>query len=553
MARVLFMHATSTKTVRRCCSSSNPTRTFPWCSAQVKGGETRHDDGTDTATATDNFLHDTVANGGESIRSMHVQCTKSTPPCRFFIRGVCRNGAACRFSHDSAVNILLKADCETSAAKSKPPSNSQLKREAVIKARREAMQRDSSGAGAREHAEALATPFTIVSHGWDQLTVDGIKAVVTYTNDEKTVDAWCDARRSGISADSVFMGLDTETKPSLFPGDIQRAPALLQLALRDGEECAVLLFAICHYEGAQRYPPSWPIGLVALLNDSRVCKSGVAVKGDVKQLRKHCPGLCFASPGDRKHFRDVAKAFTKVQREGLTNLQRDAGLRQGFGLKSLGALLFRDASRTVRLEPVVESDFSRTSLSDWERYPLDHSQQVYAALDAVLSQALAVTLATLCEAAQRSYRPLNATVAQRPEDLAFWKQLCTSKWPFSQFCQWLSKAKLRRPHPSIVEALKLAGQTGVRFYVLKDHLELLDRPVSNTVKSPCLMQYLQAFPGCFALDVNDKGECGTIRWIDGGDDIALPDPPAPPPPAQPQPSAPLLQPPAQPQATTHNS
>jgi hypothetical protein len=360
---------------------------------------------TDTATATDNFLHDPGANGGVSNRSMHMQNTKSTPPCRFFIRGVCRNGAACRFSHDSAVNILLKADCETSAAKSKPSSNSQLKLEAVRKARREAKQRDSSGAGAREHAEALATPFTIVSHGWDQLTVDGIKAVVTYTNDEKTVDAWCDARRSGISADSVFMGLDTETKPSLFPGDIQRAPALLQLALRDGEECAVLLFAICHYEGAICHYERWPAGLVALLNDSRVYKSGVAVKGDVKQLRKHFPGLCAHVGGDRKHFHDVAKALTKVQRERLTNLQRDAGLTQGDGLKSLGALLFRDASRTVRLEPVVESDASRTSLSDWERYPLDHSQQVYAALDAVLSQALAVTLA-----------------AQRAEHLAFWKQ-----------------------------------------------------------------------------------------------------------------------------------
>ena len=141
------------------------------------------------------YLHDPVANGnggGEMSNRRAVQRgNRSMSVCSFFARGACRFGAACKFSHEAGVIspagiISREADGETSVAEQKPPSNKQLKLEAVKKARREAKQRERSGAGAREHAEALATPFTIVSHGWDRLTVDAIKAVVTYTNDRKT-------------------------------------------------------------------------------------------------------------------------------------------------------------------------------------------------------------------------------------------------------------------------------------------------------------------------------------------------------------------------------
>ena len=111
-------------------------------------------------------------------------------------------------------------------------------------------------------------------------------AVVTYTNNRTSVDKWCQEslERAVVigtvdAAQSIYMGLDTETKPSLFPGDIAHAPGLLQLALRcigsigraaplsqggedggssnareeqcsHGHEYAVLLFALCHFDGA---------------------------------------------------------------------------------------------------------------------------------------------------------------------------------------------------------------------------------------------------------------------------------------------------------------
>ena len=293
----------------------------------------------------------------------------------------------CAAQHSSpAVQSIDKADggSSASAANLTPLSNKQLKIEAVKVARREAKVRDRSGAGAREHAEALATPFTIVSEGWDRLTVEGIKAVVTYTNDRASVDAWC-AQRIGASTERVFMGLDTETKPSLFPGDKVKAPALLQLALRVDEQCAVLLFAICHYDGGS---PSWPAGLVALLNDPCIYKSGVGVEGDVRTLQKYFPGLCDEVQPEAMF--DVATALTKVQKAGGGAPANARDNTQSLGLKSLGALLYSDAQHTRLLECPVDH---RSTLSDWEKHPLDGGQQVYSALDAVLSHALALDAA----------------------------------------------------------------------------------------------------------------------------------------------------------------
>jgi hypothetical protein len=34
-----------------------------------------------------------------------------SPPCRYFAAGACRNGAACPFSHDTAVANALAAPC----------------------------------------------------------------------------------------------------------------------------------------------------------------------------------------------------------------------------------------------------------------------------------------------------------------------------------------------------------------------------------------------------------------------------------------------------------
>ena len=115
---------------------------------------------------------------------------------------------------------------------------------------------------------------------------------------------------------------------------------------------------------------------------------------NVTTLQKCFAGLCdeVRSAAVYDVATTLTTALTKVQRAGAGPVGGAAALdahgpAPSLGLKSLGALLYSDAQHTRHLECPVDHG---STLSDWEKHPLEHGQQVYAALDAVLSLALAL-------------------------------------------------------------------------------------------------------------------------------------------------------------------
>ena len=154
------------------------------------------------------------------------------------------------------------------------------------------------------------------------------------------------------------------------------APAgscLLLSAVLPASPPATVPFYFAFLQGT---PTSWPRGLVALLNDHRVLKAGVNIAGDIKELQRQHLGLCAnIQPAD---LVDVSKLHAERDQSKNKSMPQ--------GLKPLAqALLFADANGEVPLPRMVDHAMT---LSDWARYPLQHGQQIYAALDAILSQAL---------------------------------------------------------------------------------------------------------------------------------------------------------------------
>ena len=148
-------------------------------------------------------------------------------------------------------------------------------------------------------------------------------------------------------AAEALLGFDTETKPVFKPG-VSHPPALVQLA---GESRAWIF---------QLHKLRRLDGLLAVLEDRRIIKAGIAQPDDLKKLRE-------------VHVFEPA-GFTEVG-----DLARKLGMTQT-GLRTLAGLVlcFRVSKREQR--------------SNWARTELSLSQITYAATDAWVSRELYLAL-----------------------------------------------------------------------------------------------------------------------------------------------------------------
>ncbi|MEA2012608.1 MAG: 3'-5' exonuclease [Verrucomicrobiota bacterium] len=140
-----------------------------------------------------------------------------------------------------------------------------------------------------------------------------------------------------------ILGFDTETRPSFKRGE-SYLPALLQLATATD----VYLFQLT----LLNLPPA----LIPILENPDIVKAGVAIKYDLKELKK----LTHFEPGG---FVDIAKEAKKL---GIKNL----------GLRGLSAVL-------------LKSRISKTAqMSNWAKKWLTPKQIQYAATDAWIGRKL---------------------------------------------------------------------------------------------------------------------------------------------------------------------
>ncbi|MGE4299634.1 MAG: 3'-5' exonuclease [Desulfovibrionaceae bacterium] len=147
-----------------------------------------------------------------------------------------------------------------------------------------------------------------------------------------------------------LLGFDTETKPTFRKGE-SHPPALLQLACAD----CVYLFQL---QRTGLHP-----GLVAVLADAGITKTGVSVWDDIKGLQGVSP---FADAGF-VDLGDVARAL-KLKTNGLRNMAANF----------LGFRISKSAQR-----------------SNWGRAELSADQIAYAATDAWVSRELHIRMAAL--------------------------------------------------------------------------------------------------------------------------------------------------------------
>lgn len=136
---------------------------------------------------------------------------------------------------------------------------------------------------------------------------------------------------------SKFLGFDTETKPAFKKGK-ENKTALLQLANED----QAFLFRLNHL--------GFPDELARILADKDMLKIGVALKDDLKGLKK----MNHFEPGGFIDLQDVAKEM-EIKNTGLKKLA--------------GIILKGRISKSQRL-------------SNWEKNILTPAQLKYAATDA---------------------------------------------------------------------------------------------------------------------------------------------------------------------------
>ncbi len=147
-----------------------------------------------------------------------------------------------------------------------------------------------------------------------------------------------------------LLGFDTETRPSFKKG-VSYPPALLQLATAE----EVVIFQLGKITFAD--------GLMALLSDAGVSKSGVSVRDDVKELK---------SLAD---FQDAGFV-------DLADVARDCGM-QTFGLRNLAANVLG-----FRISKAMQC-------SNWAKGKLSRKQIRYAATDAWVSREIHLKLQEL--------------------------------------------------------------------------------------------------------------------------------------------------------------
>lgn len=132
-------------------------------------------------------------------------------------------------------------------------------------------------------------------------------------------------------------GFDTETKPSFRKGDVFKV-ALLQLST-DTDAYLLRLHGLTEFSAIKR-----------IFENRDVLKAGVAIRDDLKQLKKIFP----FEPQNFIELQDMAKS------KGLTK----------FGLKGMA-------------EESLNSRLSKgPKLTNWEAQTLTDQQQMYAATDA---------------------------------------------------------------------------------------------------------------------------------------------------------------------------
>lgn len=144
--------------------------------------------------------------------------------------------------------------------------------------------------------------------------------------------------------DEPLLGFDTETRPVFKKGRKPNPPSLLQLATAG----CVYLFQI------NLLPMS--NGLLDLLSDPEITKTGVAVRDDIAGLQK----LADFTPGGFLDLSDISTA-TGMQTHGLRNLAANL----------LGFRISKSAQ-----------------CSNWAKESLAKAQIVYAATDAWVSRKL---------------------------------------------------------------------------------------------------------------------------------------------------------------------
>jgi ribonuclease D len=139
--------------------------------------------------------------------------------------------------------------------------------------------------------------------------------------------------------DEKILGFDTETRPAFKKGQSYNI-CLLQLAT----DTHAYIFRLNRLPVMQ--------GLIDILSDASVVKSGVGIQDDVKGLKKLFP---FADAG----FVDLA---TEAKKKKIVN----------FGLRALTAIL-------------LDKRLSKSNkISNWEKRELSPAQINYAAFDAVV-------------------------------------------------------------------------------------------------------------------------------------------------------------------------
>ncbi len=134
-----------------------------------------------------------------------------------------------------------------------------------------------------------------------------------------------------------FIGFDTETKPAFKKGEVNEV-SLIQLAIPDG----VFLIRI-NKTGLTN-------GIVRLFESEEVAKIGVALRDDIKDLKR------------QRHFN--AAGFIE-----LNQLVKEIGIESN-GLRKLTAIILG-----FRISKSAQT-------SNWENAELTHKQKTYAATDA---------------------------------------------------------------------------------------------------------------------------------------------------------------------------
>jgi len=140
-----------------------------------------------------------------------------------------------------------------------------------------------------------------------------------------------------------FLGFDTETRPSFKKGQYF-PPALIQLA----DETSVYLFRISK---TKTFEP-----LIPILESSTIIKAGVAIKDDIRALRKE-------DEFNPQGFVEITELTTKLGYENR-------------GLRALAGLLMNG-----RISKAAQ-------VSNWAKETLEPKQVSYAATDAWVSREL---------------------------------------------------------------------------------------------------------------------------------------------------------------------